>query len=220
MRSSRTGLWLLLVVVILIPILPWLVIGPRFEAFAAGFFPADPTSASFSWWLAPSGVLLLASDSFLPVPGTLLMSGLGLLFGFVLGGLLASLGVFLSGLVAYLVCRRFGMKLAARITGEKGLARVRSALESYGPVLIVATRSVPVLQEASSCLAGLGGMALRPYLIALVCGSLPTGFAYAAIGATALHDKGLAALLSILVPLLSWPLIWLLVRRSPPAVRG
>jgi uncharacterized membrane protein YdjX (TVP38/TMEM64 family) len=199
--------------VVLIPILPWLLIGPRFEALTAGLLPAGEVHA-LVWWSGPVGVLLLASDSFLPVPATLTMSALGLMYGWVVGGLLAWLGLFLSGLVAYGVCRKFGHRLAVRIAGESGLERMRLALDSYGPVLIAATRSVPVLQEASSCLAGLAGMRPRAYFLALLLGSLPAGFAYAAIGATAVQDKGLAVWLSVLVPVLTWPLIWLLVRRA------
>ncbi len=213
MSSPKTGLWLLVLLVVLIPILPWLLIGPRFEALTAGLFSSSEAGA-MAGWPGIVGVLLLASDSFLPVPATLTMSGLGLLYGWVVGGLLASLGLFLSGLVAYALCRRFGQRLAVRIAGVAGLERMRRALDSYGPVLIAATRSVPVLQEASSCLAGLVGMQPRSYFAGLFFGCLPAGFAYAAIGATAVQDKGMAVWLSVLVPVLTWPLIWILARRA------
>lgn len=160
------------------------------------------------------GVGLLAGDSFLPIPSTLVMSALGLALGVVVGGVAASLGVFLSGTIAYLVCRRWGTSVAYRIAGEKGMARVEAAMNRRGPVLIVATRSVPVLQEATACLAGLTRMPAKLFFAALAAGCIPTGFAYAAIGASALHNQWWAVGLSLIVPLVTWPLVQWVVRGS------
>jgi uncharacterized membrane protein YdjX (TVP38/TMEM64 family) len=164
------------------------------------------------------GVALLAGDSFLPVPSTLVMSALGLALGTLLGGLAAACGLFLSGAIAYLVCRRWGSGWARRIAGEKGLARVESAMRQQGPWLIAATRSVPVVQEASSCLAGVAGMPARIYFSVLAVGCVPTGFAYAAIGASALENRWWAVALSVAVPLLTWPLVYLPLRTKKRSV--
>ena len=68
---------------------------------------------------------------------------------------------------------------------------------------------MPVLPEAVSCLAGLVRMDLRAYLASLACGSLPVGFAFAAIGALGRTSPGAAMALSAGVPVL----LWLLARR-------
>ena len=63
---------------------------------------------------------------------------------------------------------------------------------------------MPVLPEAIACLAGLVKMNLRTFLIALICGSLPVGFAFAAIGALGKSSPALAMILSALLPILLW----------------
>ena len=214
MIKSNHRIWLLVMAVLLVPILPWVVLGPRLELWAAGMVSGDGASGLSRALLGALGVSLLASDSFLPIPSTLVMSALGLTLGTVLGGLAASVGVFLSGTIAYLVCRRWGAGMAQRIAGEKGLARVEAAMRRQGVLLIAATRSVPVVQEATACLAGVTRMPPKLFFSSLAAGCIPTGFAYAAIGASALHNQWWAVGLSFVVPLVTWPLVNLVVRSS------
>lgn len=214
MIRSRFGVWLLVLAVLLVPILPWIVLGSRLELWATGMMSAEKTSELSRSMLGMLGVGLLASDSFLPIPSTLVMSALGLALGTVVGGVAASMGVFLSGAIAYLVCQRWGAGMARRIAGEKGLARVEVAMRRQGALLIAATRSVPVVQEATACLAGLAQMPAKLFFAALAAGCLPTGFAYAAIGASALHSQWWAVGLSLVVPVVTWPLVYLVVHSS------
>lgn len=215
MRKPNTGSWLLIAAVVLVPVLPWLVLGPFLEPWAAGLVAGTRLLGLARPLAAGLGIALLASDSFLPIPATLVMSALGLALGPWWGGLAASPGVFLSGSVAYLVCRRWGWRWARRIAGEQGLARVAAAMRRNGPLVIAATRSVPVVQEATACLAGAVGLPARSFFVALAVGCVPTGFAYAAIGASALRNGWWAGALSLAVPVLTWPLIYLALRRAP-----
>ena len=59
-----------------------------------------------------------------------------------------------------------------------------------------------------ACLAGLSRMPFGRFLAALACGSLPLGFAFAAIGAMGKDQPAVALLLSAIVP----PILWILVR--------
>ena len=102
--------------------------------------------------------------------------------------------------------------MARRIAGEKGLGRVETMMGRHGALLIAATRSVPVVQEATACLAGATRMPARLYFSALALGCVPTGFAYAAIGASALQNRTLAVGLSLAVPLVTWPFVGLALR--------
>jgi uncharacterized membrane protein YdjX (TVP38/TMEM64 family) len=214
MNKANRGIWLLVLAMLLVPILPWIVLGPRLELWAAGMVSGEGAAGFSRTLLGALGVGLLASDSFLPIPSTLVMSALGYALGTLIGGLAASVGVFLSGAIAYWVCRRWGAGMARRIAGEKGLARVDVAMRQHGVWLIAATRSVPVVQEATACLAGVAQMPAKLFFIALAVGCVPTGFAYAAIGASALHSQWWAVGLSLAVPLVTWPLIHRFVRRS------
>lgn len=214
-QGSRPTLRVCLLVgaVMLVPILPWLVLGPRFEAFAAGLVETHGATPEGALLLGFLGVVLLAADSFLPVPATLVMSAQGYACGAFLGGLLASLGLTCSGLVAYAVSRRWGTNIARHIAGEAALERLRSSLDVYGSWLVVATRSVPVLQETVSCLAGLGGIPFKRYLAALLFGCVPVGFAYAAVGASAVLSVRTAVVMSLVLPLASWLPVWFVLKR-------
>jgi uncharacterized membrane protein YdjX (TVP38/TMEM64 family) len=213
MKKPSLGISLLIVVVLLVPILPWIVWGPRLEVWATGLVSGEGASTASRFVVGIVGVGLLASDSFLPVPSTVVMSALGLALGTIAGGVAASFGVFCSGAIAYLVCRRWGVGIARRIAGEKGLVRVEAAMRNQGALVIALTRSMPVVQEATACLAGVTQMPAKLFFSALTAGCVPTGFAYAAIGASALRNQWWAISLSLLVPLATWSLIHFVVRR-------
>jgi len=213
-KSTHRGLWLLALLALAIPLLPWLAVGRWLEPWITGLLSRAEVLQTHPWKSAAAGFVLLGLDSFLPVPSTLVMSALGYACGLLLGGLAASAGLLLSGGLCYLACRRFGRKAALRIAGAQSMARMEQFLKRQGPVLVAATRAVPVFQEASACIAGLAGMPPGLFLRAMLLGSLPTGFVYAAIGALAPHSGTLALLLSIAIPSLSWLALWLWHRRA------
>jgi uncharacterized membrane protein YdjX (TVP38/TMEM64 family) len=207
--------WVLVIVLLLAGIIgPFLIWGARFDA-ALSLSGARDFMAGYGSWAWLAGVLLLVSDIVLPVPSTIVMSALGLTYGWFLGGLLASLGSFASGLVAYGLCRALGRPAALWISGHEGLAQGDRLFEKQGGWLVAVSRWMPVLPEAIACLAGLVRMPWANYVLALACGSVPVGFAFAAIGAVGSELPGLAIGLSALLPILLWLLArHFLVRRG------
>ncbi len=156
-----------------------------------------------SWaWLA--GILLLMSDLVLPIPGTVIMSSLGYVYGIFWGGLLSGLGSFLAGSLAYLLCRSFGTGAARRILGERDFERGHRIFEHLGGWIVALSRWLPVLPEITTCMAGLTRMPAGLFFISLACGSLPVGFAFALIGHTGVEHPYIAIGLSALVPALLW----------------
>ena len=191
---------LLILTGILVPFALW---GDRFDAV----FSLDGAESWIykhgSWaWLA--GVLLLVSDIALPVPSTIVMSALGLIYGWFIGGLLASLGSFLAGLTAYFACRWLGRPAALRLAGEDSLRRGEVLFARHGGWLVALSRWMPVLPEAVACLAGLVKMNLRTFLTSLACGSLPVGFAFAGIGVVGKTSPTTAVVLSAILPVMLW----------------
>lgn len=214
MNPAKTRIVWLLLAILLVPILPWAVLGASLEPWATAAVNDGGLAGASRVGFGALGFGLLAGDSFLPIPATLVMSALGGGLGWWWGGVVAGGGLFLSGSIAFLVCRRWGARWARRIAGERGLAWVEEAMRRHGPLVIAATRSVPVVQEAASCLAGVAGLPARLYFTALAAGCVPTGFAYAAIGASALRSLWWAAAASIVLPLATWPLVYLALRRG------
>ena len=192
-------------VIFLIPFLIW---GDLFDA-------ALTREGSISWmesfgplgWLA--GVGLLVSDLVIPIPSTIIMGGLGYLYGAVPGGLLATLGSCLSGLAGYFLCRFFGVRAAARLVGEEPLGEMETTFRRMWGWLVVLSRWLPLFPEVVACMAGLAKMPFPIFLVALVCGSLPLGFVFALIGSLGVSSPFSALALSAVLP----PLLWLGARR-------
>ncbi len=200
-------LFLALALLVMIPFAIW---GRQLEAAMS----PEKLLASFqevrAWaWLA--GLLLLILDLFLPVLATAVMSALGYVYGWLLGGLLSSLGSLGAGLLAYGLCRRLGRPTALWLAGEKGLAEGERLFRGEpGGWIVAISRWMPVLPEVVACLAGLVRMPLRRFAPALLAGSAPMGFVYAWIGHRGVENPTLALLVSVLLP----PLIWLAIRQG------
>lgn len=185
-------------------IAPFLLWGGRFEAVLDPARLAAAFEAARAWaWLAGSG--LLVADVLLPLPGTAVMSALGLVYGWWLGGLISALGSVAAGLCAYGLCLRLGRPAARWLAGEAGLAEGERLFGGeLGGWLVALSRWMPVLPEVVACLAGLARMPFRRFLPALCAGSIPLGFAFAAVGAGGVDRPFVALALSALLP----PLVW------------
>lgn len=191
------SLFLALALVLMIPFLCW---GDAFNQWFSG-------EAGVRWlrgwgaygWLAV--IALLVADVFLPIPATPVMSAAGYLYGTVTGGVVSAMGSFLAGLLAYGLCRQFGRGTAVWLAGEADLARADQLFRRSGPWLVALSRWMPLLPEVVSCLAGLTRMPFGPFALALGCGCVPMGFAYAAIGAAGQGHPALPVLRSQLLDL-------------------
>ena len=195
------GWFLFLALVVLIPFLIW----------GAGFERSFSHEGAVAWltgygsWAGIAAVLLLMSDLVLPIPATAVMAALGFVYGPVAGGLIATLGSFLSGALGYLLCRWFGRPAAVRLLGPQELVDGERLFARVGGWLVVLSRWLPVFPEVVACMAGLSRMPPLPFFTALACGSAPLGFAFATIGHAGVDRPVLAIALSAAVP----PLLWL-----------
>ena len=198
-------LFLVLAACVLVPFFLW---GGTFETAMEPAKLARAFHESRAWaWAA--GFTLLVADVFLPVPGTAVMSALGLVYGWLVGGILASSGSMGGGLLAYGLCRRLGRRAATWLAEEKGLAEGERLFQGeLGGWVVALSRWMPVFPEVVACLAGLSRMPLRRFLPALAAGSLPLGFVFAVIGHRGAVNPLPALFLSAILP----PLIWGAVR--------
>ena len=162
-------------------------------------------------WLV--GWMLLLSDVVMPIPGTVVMSALGYIYGTLLGGLLAAVGSMLAGLAAYGACRLMGERAARWILGEKDYKRGHQWFDNGGGWLVCLSRALPILPEVVACTAGLVRMPFKRFVIALACGSLPMGFVFAAIGSAGHDQPAMAMVLSLAFPAVLWTVARLLIRR-------
>lgn len=211
--------WLLIFILVAIIIAPFLIWGEWFDTI--GFVGVKAWLENQGPWAWAAGVMLLCADIVLPIPGTIVMSALGFLYGPFLGGVIATSGSVLSGLIAYTACRFAGHGAAEWIAGRDALAKGEEWFHSGSAGWLVAvSRWTPVLPEAIACLAGIARMPFGFFFTALVCGTLPLGFAFAAIGHLgASRHETLAIALSAILPLMLYGLVVkvMLKRKGPSA---
>lgn len=204
--SVRRGTWAfigllgLLLAGIIVPFLIW---GEQFDAVLS-LGGARHWMESYGSWAWAAGIVLLIADILLPIPSTVVMSALGWMYGWWLGGLAAAAGSFASGIVAYGLCRWLGRPVALWLAGEEGLQHGEALFAQKGGWLVALSRWMPVLPEAVACLAGLARMRWSTFILSLACGSLPLGFAFAAIGDLGHASPSWAIALSAFLPVALW----------------
>jgi uncharacterized membrane protein YdjX (TVP38/TMEM64 family) len=165
-------------------------------------------------WAWALGIGLIWADLILPVPQTAIIAALGMVYGAVLGGLVGSIALITSGLLAYFLMRTRVRRCAARLVGQGSLDKMGVFFARSGAWAIVLTRSLPYsIPEAVTFLAGLGRMPLTTFLAAMVLGSVPTAFVFAGVGAGWAEDPVLALAVSYVLPLALLPIVLHLLRR-------
>jgi uncharacterized membrane protein YdjX (TVP38/TMEM64 family) len=198
-------LLLLLLVPAAVLLVPFLLLSGWLDAALGGPQLAALLADAGLWaWLV--GIALLVADLALPILATAVMAALGAIYGPLLGGLLAAIGSFLSGAIAYLLCRRLGQRAALWLLGERELRRATALANRHGGWLVALSRAPPLLPEAVACAAGLAGMRPAPFFAALLCGAVPMGFAFAALGKLGSGQPIATILVAVLLPVLLWPL--------------
>lgn len=187
------SIFLILATLVIVPFLIW---GDHLDTLIT----ADwlKSIGPYAWLV---GILALVGDLFLPIPSTAVISALGYLYGTFLGGLLGTAGSFLSGSLAYTLCRHLGHRAAVFIAGEHDLGRGQHIFAGRpGGWIIALSRWLPIFPEVLACMAGLVRMPAQKFYLALACGSAPLGFTFAAIGATGQDNPSLALTLSAVIP--------------------
>jgi uncharacterized membrane protein YdjX (TVP38/TMEM64 family) len=199
--------WLVAMVV-----LPFVLWGDSLEALFTGD-GAIQTLRGSGASAAVIAIGLLIADLLVPIPAAAVMAALGIVYGPVLGGLIAVIGSFLSGVVGYAICRKLGRPAALWIMGNDALDGGERIFNQFGGWLVAASRWVPVLPEVISCLAGLTRMPLATYLAALLCGAVPVGFTFALVGYLGADSPVLTIAFCAVAPLLLWAVVHRMVRR-------
>ncbi len=186
-----TRLTIIIIVALLIPIIPFAVIGelPGEQWLSA----TDDNSLLFG----ATGCGLLAADILLPVPSSIVGTMLGARLGFLAGVGWTWCGLMLASLLGY----GAGRLLPVRTTTD--LPQLPSLL------VLFLSRPVPVLAEAASFTAGAGRMNLPGFLTATTAGNGLYALALAGNGAALLPDAlaGPGLVLPMLLPVAAW-LTW------------
>jgi uncharacterized membrane protein YdjX (TVP38/TMEM64 family) len=113
----------------------------------------------------------------------------------------------IGGLLGYVLMLTSAGRMVKRFVDPRSLNTMESLFERSGPWAIVLTRSRPYsVPEAIVFLAGLAGMPMGKFPMALTVGNVPTAFAFAAIGAGSADQPILALIVSSVLPILLLPI--------------
>lgn len=206
-------LFLLFLVLALLVLIPFLIWGEDIET-TMSIENTVETLQGLGGWAWAVGIGLLWIDLFLPILGTVVMSALGLIYGPVIGALIALVGSLAAGLTAYGLARILGRKAALWLVGEKGLAEGERLFQGNpGGWLIALSRWMPILPEVMACMAGLSRMSFPRFLAALIAGSLPLCVVFAWIGSRGEDSPVWTLILSAGLPPILWLLFDQLIRR-------
>lgn len=177
----------------------------RNQMTLATWVHAHPVVAPSLYALVYTVVVALS----LPEAAVVTVAG-GLLFGTLLGGMLAIVGSSIGAVVLFLAIRHhLARAVAAR--GGRLIERLCAEIRHNGFSYLLAIRLVPAFPFwLVNLAAGLSGMRLVPFTGATVIGIIPATFVYASIGAgvgKVLAEGGVPDLSLIFSPSILGPLI-------------
>lgn len=202
MRKKLYRLGLVITIALLVPILPFAIIG---ELPGEQWLSARDEGA-FLFAVTGSAVLLL--DIVLPLPSSIVGTLLGARLGFWAGFASTWLGLTAGHCIGYLLAR-FALR---RFDAE--FSEVPTLL------LVFLSRPVPVLAEAMALAAGAGAIPFFHFFIACASGNVIYAGVLAANGATLLPDDlfGVGLFIPMLLPVIAW-LVWQWLSRRKSAAR-
>jgi uncharacterized membrane protein YdjX (TVP38/TMEM64 family) len=188
---------LLLTLVLLAPIVPFLLWGGALESLAGRWM--EIRTGPFT--TASVVVALLASDIVLPIPSSLISTVAGARLGWFGGTAASWFGMSLGAAIGFGIARRFGRPIVLWFTREAELDRMQTAVDRWGVFVLILTRGVPIVAEASVLLFGLHRLAWRRFLPAVLLSNLGIALAYSAFGDWAQQHAWLPIALGISVAL-------------------
>jgi len=187
----------LIAAVLAIPVVPFLVLGEKFEDRITGWLSAGLSPGA----VAIAVIGLLASDILLPVPSSALSTFAGRVLGFWGGAGASWCGMTAGAAIAFWLVRVFGRSLARWLSSDQELERTDALAARWGVWLLVLTRPIPVLAEASVLLIGTTRLSWWQFLAAVGLSNFGIAAAYAALGDCVEFPIAIAA--SIALPLLA-----------------
>ncbi len=170
-----------MIVILAIPIVPFLLFGERVDAWFDAWKEHPPSTPT----VAAVVIGLLASDIFLPIPSSVVATLAGYQLGALGGTIAAWSGMMLGAVIGFALARWLGPKFVTWMTRHSDLARTQALTDRFGPLILVLGRGVPVLAEASVLLLGMHGLSWRRFLPPVLLANLGLAVAYAVFGEVA-----------------------------------
>lgn len=191
MKSANLRIVTILFVALLIPILPFVLIG---ELPGEKWLESTSENAVLFFF---AGTLLLSADTLLPVPSSIMGTLLGARLGLFPGALATWLGLMTGNCIGYALGRLLPERLSAEIP------------ESPGALALFFSRSIPVLAEAITFAAGAGRIRFSVFFWAVSFGNAAYALILAASGSLLLPEEvwGWGLVIPFSLPVIGW-VVW------------
>ncbi len=198
-----------------VPIVPFLLVGGSVEERVARWVDSVTDRPRAALFVSA----VLATDILLPVPSSVVSTAGGAKLGVLAGTLASWVGMTAGACIGFAVARFCGRPIVLRLTSREELLRIERLTESLGPAVLVLTRALPVLAEASVLWFGAARLNWRRFLGSVALSNVGIALAYSAFGSYAHEHGATAAALgaSVVLPLAGLVIVRLLVRADRPA---
>ena len=171
---------IVLAIFLAIPIVPFLLLGESFEAEVTAWMKAESATAEqIKFWLI-AGVL--ATDIFLPIPASAVITYAGGVLGFWAATLSAWIGMTVGAFGGFGLAKILGKPFAKRFAEPADLERLEGVAKKFGPVALLITRPLPILAEACVLLMGTTELTWRRFWLPIVTSNLAIAMVYAVCG--------------------------------------
>ncbi len=213
------GFWrplLVIVLALLVPIVPFAVLGESLDARVAGWL--DPPPAPLT--VALLTVAVLAVDVLLPVPSSVVSTFAGSQLGLVTATIASWLGMTIGAVVAFWLARAFGRPLAVRFSAREDIDEMDWLARRFGTWVLIVSRPLPILAEAAVLFLGTTSMSWRGFLPPVCLSNLGIALVYSILGRIAQSYGALPLALgaSVALPLLATTMArWLVGRHAADA---
>ena len=191
---------LVMAAVVLVPVIPFLVLGEKFENQVSEWIRDDvPTSARFA---AVVGALTV--DIFLPIPSSAVSTWAGGVLGIGVAIAASSIGMTLGAILGFALARWLGRPFVSRFSSSRDVNSLQRASTQYGSLALLITRPLPILAEACVLLTGGAQLAWSRFLPPVIAANLVISGGYAITGSISGQNESLmtATVLSGTIPLL------------------
>lgn len=168
----------LMCLVLLVPVLPFLLLGGQFESWLRGM-SEQPPSRAMTFALV---VGLLSTDILLPIPSSVISTLSGWQLGWLIGSLATWIGMNAGAVIGFAMSKTWGKPLALWFCKREDLDRMQALISAYGPTILVLTRAMPVFAEASVLIAGIHRLSWDRFVPAIVLSNLGIAVAYSWFG--------------------------------------
>ena len=201
----------IIAIVMLVPIVPFVVLGSGFENNLQTWFSTKISPAEF----ASAVVLLLASDIVLPVPSSFVSTLAGSRLGIVNATCVSWIGMMIGVFLGFAIARWIGPAVAGRFAATEDLERLQRLSERYGALTLAITRPIPILAEAAILLLGMSKLSWRTFLWITCLSNAAIALVYSILGSLSFEQGHLAMALiaSVVLPLVAT----VITRRLLPA---